>query len=102
MGSAARSKPKFLAEKLLTIRTSLGLSQNGMIRRIGFTDELIQAEISMFERGIRVPSLSVLLGYANAANVYMEVLVSDEIDLPARLPAAVKSQGIREKPTKSR
>ncbi|HEY0100348.1 MAG TPA: helix-turn-helix transcriptional regulator [Pyrinomonadaceae bacterium] len=97
MGSAARRKPARLAEKLLAIRSSLGLSQNGMIRRIGFVDELTQAEISMFERGIRVPSLPVLLEYARAANLYLDVLVDDSLDLPLRIPAPAKHEGIKRK-----
>lgn len=80
-----------------SIRTDLGLSQNGMIRKMGFVDELTQAEISMFERGIRVPSLPVLLEYARAANLYLEVLVEDSLDLPEWLPASRKSEGIRRK-----
>lgn len=95
MGSAARRKPKRLAEKLLKIRTSLGLSQNGLIRKMGFGEEITQAEINMFERGIRVPSLPVLLEYAKTANVYLEVIVIDEIDLPTDLPAKLKSEGIK-------
>lgn len=97
MGSAARRKPKRLAEKLLRIRASLGLSQNGLIRQMGFAEEITQAEISMFERGIRVPNLPVLLEYSRAANVYLEVLASDELDLPAKVPARVKSEGIKRK-----
>lgn len=97
MGSAARRKPARLAEKLLTIRNALGLSQNGMIRQMGFVGEITQAEISMFERGIRVPSLPVLLEYARAANLYMEVLVDDSMDLPARIPSPVKHEGVRRK-----
>ena len=95
MGSAARRKPDRLAEKLLTIRTSLGLSQNGLIRQMGFAQDLTQAEISMFERGIRVPSLSVLVAYSRIANVYVEVLIVDEVDLPKRLPSRAKSEGVR-------
>lgn len=94
MGSAARRKPARLAEKLLSIRSNLGLSQNGMIRQMGFIDELTQAEISMFERGIRVPSLPVLLEYARAANLYLEVIVDDSLDLPLKIPAPVKHEGI--------
>jgi transcriptional regulator with XRE-family HTH domain len=97
MGSAARRKPARLAEKLLDIRTSLGLSQNGMVRQMGFAGEITQAEISMFERGIRVPSLPVLLKYARAANLYLEVLVDDSLDLPGRIPAPVKHEGIKRK-----
>lgn len=102
MGSAARRKPARLADKLLTIRTSLGFSQNGMIRQMGFVDELSQAEISMFERGIRVPSLPVLLEYARAANLYLEVLVDDSLDLPVRIPSPVKHEGIKRKATFSK
>lgn len=97
MGTTARRKPERLAEKLLEIRTSLGVSQNGLIRQMGFSQELSQAEISMFERGIRVPPLPVLLEYAKASNIYLEVLVSDELDLPAQLPAKIKSEGIKRK-----
>ena len=93
MGSAARRKPGRLAEKLLTIRTGLELSQNGMIRRMGFVDDLSQAEISMFERGIRVPPLPVLLEYARAANVYVEVLIDDLLDLPFKLPSITRHEG---------
>lgn len=95
MGSAARRRPIRLAEKLLEIRTGLGLSQNALIRRMGFEDDLTQAQISMFERGVRQPSLLVLAAYAKAANLYVEVLIYDDVDLPSRLPARVKSEGIR-------
>ena len=97
MGSAARRKPARLAEKLLTIRNGLCLSQNGLLRRIGFTDDLSQAEISMFERGVRVPPLPVLLEYARAANVYVEVLIDDALDLPTTLPPRQKHEGVRHK-----
>ncbi len=95
MGSAARRRPKRLAEKLLEIRVGLGLSQNGLIRQMGFSDDLTQAQISMFERGIRQPSLPIIAAYAKAANVYVEALISDDVDLPRRLPAERKSVGTR-------
>ena len=97
MGSAARRKPDRLADKLLAIRIGLGLSQNGMIRRIGFDDDLSQAEVSMFERGIRVPPLPVILEYARASNVYVEVLIDDSLDLPTKIPSREKHEGIRRK-----
>src|SRR5712692_7216103 len=95
MGSAARRKPKRLAEKLLEIRVGLGLSQNGLIRKMGFSDELTQAQISMYERGIRQPPLPILAAYAKVANVYVEALIKDDLDLPRRLPADRKSEGIK-------
>jgi transcriptional regulator with XRE-family HTH domain len=95
MGSAARRRPERLAEKLLEIRAGLGLSQNGLIRRIGFEDDLTQAQISMFERGVRQPSLPILLAYAKAANAYIEALIVDNVDLPRHLPAERKNEGVR-------
>ena len=95
MGRASRPKPARLAEKLLLIRTALELSQNGMIRRMGLADELLREEVSLFEHGVRVPPLPVLLEYARAANVYVEALIDDELDLPEKLPAVRKSEGIR-------
>lgn len=95
MGRATRPKPKRLAEKLLQIRIALGLSQNGLIRRLGLSDELTQDYISAYERGVREPPLLVLLEYARAANLYVEVLIDDSLDLPAGLPSVKKSEGVK-------
>jgi transcriptional regulator with XRE-family HTH domain len=88
MGIRARQKPKRLAEKLREIRQSLGLSQNGMIKRLGA--ELTQNRISEYELGIGEPSLLILLQYARVAGITMEDIVDDEIDLPASLPSKPK------------
>lgn len=88
MGTKGRPKPARLASKLLEIRSKLGLSQNGLIRRMGLADQLVQAEISAYEHGLREPPLQVLLQYARTANILVEWLIDDEIDLPDRLPAA--------------
>lgn len=97
MAKASRKKPARLAEKLLEIRTKLGLSQNGMIRHLGLTAELEQDYISKFERGVMIPPLHVLLGYAEAANVWIEVLIKDSLDLPERLPSSIKHEGMLHK-----
>jgi transcriptional regulator with XRE-family HTH domain len=97
MGSAARPRPVRLAEKLLEIRTKLNLSQNGLIRRMGLVDEIIQADVSSYELDQREPPLMVLLNYARVANVLVEVLIDDALDLPERLPANPKSEGIKHK-----
>ena len=65
-----------------------------MIRQLGLTEELEQDYISKFERGVLVPPLHVLLAYAEAANVWVEVLIKDSIDLPDRLPSTVKHEGV--------
>lgn len=95
MGRSSRPKPTRLAEKLLQIRTALRLSQNGMIRQMGLTDELLREEISLFEHGVRVPPLPVLLEYARAANVYVDALVDDAVNLPEVLPAKTKTEGVK-------
>lgn len=89
----ARRNPERLSEKLLAVRTALGLSQRGLIRRMGLEGELTQAEVSMYESGRRVPGLLVLREYARLAGVWMDVLVGDELDLPKRLPARPTSGG---------
>jgi transcriptional regulator with XRE-family HTH domain len=103
MGKAVRERPARLAEKLLHIRKSLGLSQNGMIRRVGMADKLVQADISTYEIDQREPPLKVLLAYARAANVAVEAVIDDDLDLPNHLPSKTKSEGIRRNPaTKGR
>ena len=100
MGSAsrlARHTPRRLAEKLALIRDGLGLSQNEMLRRLGSPEKLLQSSISGYERGVREPPPLILLAYARAANVYVEVLLDDDLDLPKVLPAKPKSEGVRVK-----
>jgi transcriptional regulator with XRE-family HTH domain len=82
-----------LGEKLLSIRRALGLSQNGILRRLGLEDELTQAEWSAYERSVRVPSLPVLLIISEMAGIWMDVLVNDELNLPDKIPASPKSGG---------
>lgn len=89
------TKSTRLAEKLLKIRLELKLSQGGMLKHLGFDEELFSSNVSQYERGERVPALKVLLAYARAANVYVEALIDDEVDLPDKLPSATKSEGIR-------
>lgn len=88
MGRASREKPVHLAEKLLQIRAALGLSQNGMLERLGIAEQSYRNYISDFENGVREPSLPVLLRYARIAAVCLDALVDDEIELPKRLPAS--------------
>ena len=96
MEKGARTlRPKRLGQKLSEIRYQLQLSQNGLIRRFGFADALVREEISAFERGVRVPPLSVLLEYAKAANIYLEALVDDDLDLPSKLPCLTKHEGVK-------
>ena len=90
MGKRARMKQERLAEKLLQIRLALGLSQSEMLRRLGFEDALDYKRISEYELGKNEPPLAVLLSYARAVNVSTDVLIDDQLDLPAKLPARAK------------
>ena len=94
MGRATRRKPTRLAEKLLQIRNTLGLSQNGMIRRLGLVDIVTQEYISGFERDVREPDLPTLLSYARVAGVCLDVLIDDRLDLPEALPNKPKHRGV--------
>jgi transcriptional regulator with XRE-family HTH domain len=95
MGRRPIRRPERLADKLARIRENLGLSQNELIQRMDLADFLLREEISDFERGRRVPPLAVLLEYARVAGVYMEALVDDHLDLPAKLPCSPKHEGIK-------
>lgn len=95
MGQSSRQKPVRLAEKLTEIRVKLGLSQNELISRMGLSEEISQARISAYERGVREPPLKVLLGYARAAGICMEILVDNELDLPKKLPDKPTHQASR-------
>ena len=94
MGRYRRTKPRRLAEKLLNIRTALGLSQNEMIKRLRLTEVLTQSRISGYELGTREPSLPTLLQYARAAGVCVDVLIDDELDLPTKLPSVPRHEGL--------
>jgi len=102
MKKRARKKPAFLAEKLKRIRKALGASQDTIIPMLGLEDELIRAEISSFERGHREPAIHILMAYGKLAGVYVDVLYSDELDLPEKIPASPKSPGVPRQPAPKR
>jgi transcriptional regulator with XRE-family HTH domain len=94
MGSS-RPETARLAEKLRDIRESFGLSQAQMVDRL--KDQKLPAalrlyagNISRFEQGLREPPLLVLLAYAKAAVVTIEVLIDAHLELPRRFLANVK------------
>ena len=86
MGKRPRPRPRNLGQKLRQIRIDLALSPLEIVRRLGFEDSLPVGRISEYEQGLREPSLLVLLAYARVAQVHLEELVDDDLDLPARLP----------------
>lgn len=90
MGRAARLRSERLAEKLRAVREALGMSQNELIRHMGVEDLIYQSNVSGYETGEREPPLPILLKYAEAAGVCLDVLANDDLDLPAKLPAKPK------------
>jgi len=75
----------------------MGLSQNGMTKYLGIENSIPRDYISAYERGTREPPLPILLQYARAAGVWVDVLIDDELDLPAKLPSTPKHEGIARK-----
>lgn len=82
MGRKPRLRPKRLAKKLRQVRLALGISQSEMLNRLGF--DIHYSRISEFELGKNEPPLPILLRYARLAGVSLDVLVDDELDLPAK------------------
>jgi len=95
MGRSSREKPRYLGEKLLRIRQALGLTQNEMKRKLVTSEESDRLNLSRWENGTHEPPLTILLQYARLANVYVEVLIDDGLDLPAKLSNLKKSEGVR-------
>jgi transcriptional regulator with XRE-family HTH domain len=73
-----RPRPLRLAEKLLQIRHSLGMSQPqlaNVLRVRAYTD------ISKYELDKNEPPLGVLLAYSRVAGVRLEEIVDDDLAL---------------------
>jgi len=92
---ASRQRAERLAEKLLQIRLTLGLSQPEVFRRLGVEDMIVYNRISDYERGQREPPLPILLRYARLACVPTEVLIDDELELPVTLPGPTDHEEIK-------
>jgi transcriptional regulator with XRE-family HTH domain len=71
-----------------------------MLKRLMLPDEILQTSISQYERGKIEPPIFVLLKYADVANVWLEVLLRDELDLPDEIPSRVKHEGIKRRTLK--
>jgi transcriptional regulator with XRE-family HTH domain len=97
MGSSRRIRPRRLSSKLRQIRETLGLSQTEIGRLIGLDNEFARNYVSGYERDTREPTLDVLLHYSEISGCWMNAIVDDEIDLPEKLPATPKSEGIKRK-----
>ena len=79
----ARHRPKRLAEKLKQIREALGLSQREMAERLAERArvKITSKNISKYERDRSVPFIEVVLAYARLADVEMNEIVDDDLEL---------------------
>jgi transcriptional regulator with XRE-family HTH domain len=92
MPRGIRRRPKLLAAKLRQIREDLGLSQDGMVERLGAREYIERGKISDYERGVREPDLLTLKAYAVAAGVLVDDLIDDDVRLPEKLSAVKQAR----------
>jgi len=85
MGYGKPERPKRLAEKILKIRTKLGLSQAGMANALERQGVKVDGSyVARYELELRVPGLLTVRAYAKIAGVSLEQIVDDELNLPAK------------------
>ena len=101
MGRGIRTLPKNLPEKLRNIRLNLDYNFQDMgnvlldhLETIAYKDiKIYRGHIKEFEQGKREPQIPILLAYANLANVFVDVLIDDNLHLPENIPCKSKSTG---------
>src|SRR5215213_6346665 len=84
--------PKRLGAKLRQIRMALGLTQEEFLKQLALPPVITQSTISAYERNAKLPPYFVLARYGDVANVWIDVLVRDSLDLPERLPSPTKTK----------
>lgn len=85
-----RLTPRRLPEKLQRIRLENNLTQAKMLGIVNPSEsDVNRARVSQYEKGLRAPSIIEFYHYAKFADVAMETLADDALDLPA----AIRQQG---------
>lgn len=84
--------PKRLGSKLRQIRTALGLTQEEMLKLLDLPPVIPQSTLSAYEHNARLPPYFVLARYGDVANVWIDVLVRDSLDLPDKIPSPTKAK----------
>lgn len=82
--------PRKLGAKLRQIRMALDLTQEEMLKLLDLPSVISQTTISAYERNAKLPPYFVLARYGDVANVWIDVLVLDSLDLPEKLPSPTK------------
>lgn len=95
MGHAKREVPRRLHAKLRFIREALGLTQEEMLEKLRLPKYVRRNYLSRWESGEREPTLNALRRYSEIAGVWMNAIVDDAIDLPAKLPCKEMHPGIK-------
>jgi transcriptional regulator with XRE-family HTH domain len=85
MAKKLLNAPKRMGEKVKAIRLNLGFTQQQMY-------DLLKSKgyIGLYENDDRLPSHMVTLAYARAVGISTDILIDDQLDLPAKLPAKSK------------
>ena len=89
-----RNRPDRLAEKLLQIRKALGLTQKEtaerLLKQAGV--KITYRNVSKYERDKSVPYIEIVLAYARLANVEMNQIVDDDLDIePTEWPEFIEA-----------
>jgi transcriptional regulator with XRE-family HTH domain len=91
--------PKRLGAKLRQIRMDLGLTQEAMLKLLALPPVITQSTLSAYERNAKLPPYFVLARYGDVANVWIDVLVRDSMDLPKKIPSRNIHEGMQRKRT---
>ena len=89
-----RNRPDRLAEKLLQIRKAFGLTQKEMAGRLSTQAgvKITYRNVSKYERDKSVPYIEIVLAYARLANVEMNQIVDDDLDIePTEWPEFIEA-----------
>ena len=100
MGKKARKRPDHLGRKLREIRDSFGLSQGLMLVKLGFEKEY-RNNLSNFELNKREAPSELVVAYAKAVGVNVEVLLDDKRELPKAVRAAAAKNN-KKTPTRTK
>lgn len=86
MSRIKAGQPKRLGEKLISLRRTLGMTQEAMLEALKKEAPdgaiLHLGYLSRYETGDRIPTLLVLLAYSRVGRIPMERLADDRMDLP--------------------
>jgi transcriptional regulator with XRE-family HTH domain len=74
---------KRLGEKLRAIRQHAGLSCEQMAAELGRTEKARRSRVVEWETDKRDPPLPIILRYAHFAGISTDVILDDDLDLPA-------------------